>query len=235
MDVAIFCAVIILVVLVLLVRGQPKINISRDYYNRATMYTAAINSGFSSAQNRNKLTFNERAILEKLEKEFPEIVGGSVNLPILGQTPSIRLDVSGPSLALVNHGVSYVVDERGTVIGPRSEWPDLSRLPRVVDSSGLQAETGKQILAANEVAFIKTVLAQYDRANIPIEAISLPGTPQELDVKPRDRKYTIKFNTASDGLVQIGRSLAARKQFDKQAKQPSQYLDVRVDGKIYYR
>jgi len=38
-----------------------------------------------------------------------------------------------------------------------------------------------------------------------------------------------------DALVQTGQFLAARKEFDISKKQPPEYLDVRVSGKIFYK
>jgi len=90
-------------------------------------------------------------------------------------------------------------------------------------------------VSASSAKFINTVIAQSKRANVPIVSFVLPNTAQEVDLRTSDKPYYVKFYLGGDALIQTGQFLAARHQFDATNSQPSEYLDVRVAGKIFYR
>jgi hypothetical protein len=70
--------------------------------------------------------------------------------------------------------------------------------------------------------------------SIPVSMLALPNLAQQLDVYTTDAPYYTKFFTGGDPALQAAQMIAARQQFASGAK-PSQYLDVRVSGKVFYK
>ena len=225
----------------LLVRSEPKIALNSTALHSTETYRQAVVSALKGLKNRNKLTFDKKGLTTELKQQFPEISNVTVELPLFGQVPSIRLSIAKPSLVLkgaegtIGAAERLIVDAKGTLIGSQQNFPSVKDLPLITDETGFVANIGQPILSLSDVSFILNVLAQAEKAKVPIASLTLPKLAQELDLRTSDRNYFVKLYLGGDALLQAGQFLAARAQFDKQNSQPSQYLDVRVPGKIYFK
>jgi hypothetical protein len=66
--------------------------------------------------------------------------------------------------------------------------------------------------------------------------MTLPPATSELDVRVAGQPYFIKFNLQSgDARQQAGTFLATQSHLQSQNIVPSTYIDVRVDGRSYYK
>jgi hypothetical protein len=90
-------------------------------------------------------------------------------------------------------------------------------------------------LSAIDIAFIKAILVHCAKTGIKVDSLTLPTIAQEVDLRTKDRPYFVKFYLGGDSATQIGQFLAARHNFDQTGSQPGEYLDVRVNGKIFYK
>ncbi len=115
------------------------------------------------------------------------------------------------------------------------QLPQIKNLVRLDDQSGFTTQVGKQVLSSQSVNFINNMLAQLQRAKIPVKSLILPKQAQELDLRTNDRPYYVKFYLSGDVLYETGQFLASRHYFDQNHKQPQRYLDVRLGGKIFYK
>ena len=225
----------------LIVRPTPKLSLSSTIYHPQKVYLDTVSSKLQALKNRNKLTLDQKEIITSLQKQFPEIIGGSVNLPLFSQIPQVTLNIAKPSLLLKGTPGTFgandrlVIDQKGSVVGLITDLPQFKDLPLVTDNSGFSARKGQQALSTADVNFILDIVAQAKHAGVPIAGLVLPPKGQEVDLITGDRPYFVKFYLGGDSAFQIGQFLAARNQFDKGGSQPSQYLDVRVNGKIFYK
>ena len=223
------------VVYSLIIRPDPKLVVNSTAYHQASAYRVSALADFKSLKNRNKLTFDEKGIIADLQKRFPEIASAAVELPLFGETPRLRINIASPTFILNSQGSDYIVDSQGVAVTKKADAPQIAGLLVVIDQTGFNTQIGRQIISAAEVNFINTLLAQTKRAKVPIASLTLPPLAQELDLRTSDQGYFAKFYLGGDALVQSGQFLAARHQFEQANSQPSQYLDVRVPGKIYYK
>ena len=226
------------VVYSLLLRPDPIMTISSQAYHPTNTYRQATAKTISSLKDRNKLSFDEAGLKAALMRQFPEVTDVTVNLPFFGQLPAIHIAVAEPSLILrgtIGSAEDLVVDSKGTIVGPRSSFSSIKELPVITDETGFKTSVGKAVLSQTDVNFILTILSQTQRARVPVASLTLPKLPQEVDLRTSDRNYFVRFYLGGDALTQSGQFLAARQQFDRTNKQPQQYLDVRVTGKIYYK
>ena len=219
----------------LLLKPDPQIRIDNTSYHSLAEYRTQIAKLFGGLKNSNKLTFDEPSIVAAIEHEFPEIRSARVELPFFSEKPVVWLGVSRPAFILINGQSSYLIDEQGVAVGKSNELPKIKHSITVLDQTGYKVMIGRQILSSDGVALINTVISQSKNAKVPIASLSLPPRAQEMDLRTSDQPYFVKFYLGGDALNQTGQFLAARHQFAQSGKTPSQYLDVRVPGKIYYQ
>ncbi len=66
--------------------------------------------------------------------------------------------------------------------------------------------------------------------------MTLPVGTSELDVRLAGQPYSVKFNLESGtARQQAGTFLATESKLKSQNVTPAEYIDVRVDGRAYYK
>ncbi len=219
----------------LLVKSTPQIQLNDTTYHSAADYQAVAAKQLGSLKNRNKITLNEQGVINALQNKFPEIASASLELPIFSETPIIHLTVAKPSFFLSNNGQDYIIDSEGVATNIAKNLPQVKNLTTLSDQSGFTARPGQQVLSAQSVSFINNLLVQTDRASVSVKSLVLPPQAEELDLRTTDQGYYVKFYLGGDPILQTGQFLAARHNFAQSGKQPAEYLDVRVPGKIFYK
>lgn len=203
-------------------------------------YEAAANRFLaSSIWNGNKLTANTDSVASKMQNDFPELRSVTIALPLVGHRPVVYIRAAAPRLLLTTtSGQSFVVDENGKALIAAPRVPDLNalHLPVVDDESGLGLSEGKTVLSGSSVSFIRIVVAELAAKHVQVQRLTLPAAASELDVYPAGTSYFIKFNMQSEtALQQAGTYLATAHRLQEQGVAPNQYIDVRVDGRAYYK
>jgi hypothetical protein len=141
-------------------------------------------------------------------------------------------------LLTTTSGQSFVVDENGKALIAAARVPDLAalKLPVVNDESGIRLTEGKTVLSGSAVSFMRVILAELSAQNVSMQRLTLPAATSELDVYPIGVQYYVKFNLQSQtALQQVGTYLATIEKLREQGITPAQYIDVRVDGRAYYK
>jgi cell division septal protein FtsQ len=204
--------------------------------NKTEYQAAADKLLASSIWNRNKITINTSQISQQLTKQFPELTGVSVTLPLLAHRPVIYLQPARAVLVIAAKDGAYVIDQNGRALMPSANLPTASKLPQIVDQSGLHISVGRQVLTSDDVAFVQTIMAELAAKHVSVTSIVLPATSRELDVYIDHQLYFIKFNLANnDARQQAGTYLATVAELKRQHVTPKHYIDVRVDGRAYYK
>lgn len=189
-----------------------------------------------SIWNRNKITIDTGRISKQMTATFPELADVSVAVPLLAHRPVVYLEPAQPALVLSASNGSYVLDTNGRALVSSGDLPSTKGLPQVADQSGLAVQLNHQVLPADDVRFIQTVSQQLAAKHIGIASMILPPTASELDVYIAKQPYFVKFSLRGDNpRQQVGTYLAALATLQRQHQTPSQYIDVRVDGRAYYK
>jgi len=217
---------------VLLTNSSSFIHTSADYQAAAAKLLAG------SLLNRNKITVDTARIENQLQREFPELTGVSVTLPLLSHRPIVYLWPSAPALIMSSSSGTYVLDSNGKALVAATNSPGLTQLnlPLVTDQSGLNVAPNRQVLPSSDVSFIQVIVAQLAARHDTVTSMTLPAAASELDVHIASQPYLIKFNLQSgDARQQAGSFLAVQTRLQSQQITPAQYIDVRVDGRAYYK
>lgn len=217
------------------VQPNTKLTISDTSYSDAQTYQTATEKALKAIRNRNKLTFDERGIANNLKRQFPEINNVTIKLPFIGHIPKIDLDIASPTFSLSSAGKLYIIGSNGVVINADNQQLASASLPSLIDQSDININPGTRIIGTETVSFINSLLAQCKFAKVNVASLTLPPDPHALELRAEGASYFVKFDLEEDPLIQAGQYLAAKNKFDSEGTQPSQYLDVRVSGKIYYK
>jgi hypothetical protein len=233
--------IVVLLLSTLWLSPQPKVRLvgageggQLPYHTAAEYQRTAEKLLAGSFGNRTKLGFNRLKLLDGLRKAYPEIAAADVHLPLVGQKPVIILTLRDAGLNIVQDGRIYIVDNQGTVVMLRAE--PVKTIPTVTDQSGVPAQPGKQLLTAQQVNFISSAAAQLSAQKQAVSALLLPhDIANELHVRLDGLPYFVKFSMDGDGRVQVGTMLAMREYLEANHIQPIEYVDVRVEGRAYYK
>jgi hypothetical protein len=189
----------------------------------------------ASLLDQNKITVDTNLISQTLTKQFPELDAVSITIPLLSHRPIVYIEPSRPAVELNVSNGSFVLNDQGRALELVAEGTPLS-LPNVIDDSGLQVHLGQQALTTDDITFIQTVNYELRTKGYVISSFSLPAGSSELDAHVTGKPYFVKFNLENnDPQQQAGTYLAAISQLTSQGKQPTSYVDVRVDGRAYYK
>jgi len=221
---------------------NPKISLTGNasglsVQTSATYQQAARTILARSIFNHNKLTVDTGAVERGLKQQFPELSEVAVTLPLLGHRPVIELVAVQPALVLVTKGNLAVVASNGKVLaaGKSLNNSALKDLPRVDDNSGLSLQIGAAVLPSAQVSFIQNLVAQITLQQLSVQSLSLPAAPNEVDIHLSGISYFLKFNTDLDVRQQVGTYLAAKQKLDGDHITPAEYIDLRVEEKIFYK
>ena len=193
----------------------------------------------ASIFNVTKLTINTANVEAGLRKDFPELTNVKVALPLIGHRPVVYIRTAEPTLILAGpHGQAFVIDENGTALATLSSIRNADKLtlPVVQDESGILLKRGDTVLSSNASVFVRDIVAELKVSGIMISRMSLPAATSELDVYPANSNYFVKFNLQhNSAMQQAGTYLAVIAHLTKQGTTPTAYIDVRLDGRAYYK
>lgn len=187
--------------------------------------------------NRSKVSFDSEKFEQALTNEFPELATVSVTTPLIGHKPIINLYAEQPVLLMASEKGVYILNKNGRAIVKASTQQPVEGLtiPLVRDEATIPIELGKGALTSKDVAFITTLVKQFENKNIKIDSLTLPPLASELRVRVVGEKYYIKFSLLTDPRIASGQYFAARKKFDTDNIRPAEYVDSRVEEKIFFK
>ncbi len=188
-----------------------------------------------SLLSRSKLTINTDRVNENMLTEAPELDAAKLVLPIIGRRPTITLHARVPSLILTTKTNAFILDSTGKAVSDTRQLPSSTRegLLTLQDESGLELRIGDQALTSETVNFILNVQSQLSDKKLTINRLSLPATPNEVDIYIEGLKYFIKADVSGDVRLQMGTFLATKDKLGSKA--PGEYMDVRVEEKVFYK
>ena len=234
-DIVLVVAILFFLGYSLISKPQASLVVNSTTYHPMSEYRSAVDEQLASLRNHNKITFNQAGIVKALKQKYPEISQASIELPFFSQKPKVTLIVAEPAFQFKSQNTSYIINSEGIAVTSNFNLPEARKLTTVNDNSGFKTAVGKQVLSSNDVAFIQAVIKQSQKAGVTIASLTLPAKAQEIDLKAADRPYFVKLLLGGDANLQAGQFLAARHHFDDTGQQPSEYLDVRVKRKVYYK
>lgn len=191
----------------------------------------------SSWLNRTKLTINTSSLENKFKTRFPELTDVSVIIPLSSRRPIFEIMTAKPSVVMVARNGIFVIGDKGQAMIKLSDVPKRTNLnaPSVTDESDLRVEVGKGALPTPTIVFITELVEQLKAKNISITSMTLPAIANELHARIGGQAYFIKFDLEGSAREQAGTYLAVKQKLEADHIMATEYIDVRVDGRAYYK
>lgn len=181
---------------------------------------------------RNTLLINTGAVGRFVQTAEPGVKTIRVSRHLPGEL-RIAVTERQPSLNWRSGGQLYLLDADGTVLG--ASKGQYVKLPAVNDSANLPVKEGSRVVPSQFVAFASAIATQLPPASkLQIAQMSVPQTTSELYVTT-DRGLLIKFDTTRPAGGEISDLVKVLQQLQALHKTPSQYIDLRVEHKAYYK
>lgn len=150
----------------------------------------------------------------------------------LPHTLTITLVERMPALNWKTNGSVYLLDTNATVIGPTP--PTYVSLPAVTDSSNLPVKVGERVAPTAFVSFCTSIAHLIPTAGYTIQDMTVPETTSEVYVQTT-QGVLLKFDTTRPPGEEIADLQAVKAQLAAAHKTPTQYIDLRIAHKAYYK
>ncbi len=189
-------------------------------------------------RNHYMLTLDERSVTSRIRDKRPDILAVRYSFSPFRGTLNVDL-VQSPTVLIVQNKDNYAfLNLDGVVSQVKHEAPstyELNVYPLLVDDSSLSMESGKVYIPKDIVVFIRDVEKAAKGKTLEKHAYSLPTVPREIRVKFVDVPYYIKLSTMQPARDQLQAIVDIRSYLKKSSMTPTEYVDLRVPEKAYYR
>lgn len=236
------CMIVVAGIYSLWLQPMPKvvlINKDGTVYHSVQDYQIGISSIWHrSILNQTKLTIHGAAIKSDILNQYGELSDVRIEMPLLGRRATVFLTPDYPALQFVNINGAFYVNVNGKVMSKIAEVTQnhLQNVPVIHDETGIKAEVGKNIIAQTQAEFLHKLSSQLTVEGIITESITLPATAaNEADVRIKGQSYYIKFSMLNDPRQAVGAYQTVKAKLGQDHAQPKEYIDVRVDEKVFYK
>jgi hypothetical protein len=186
--------------------------------------------------SRLKISFRKKHISDEIQHSFPETKSVAITIPIIGRRPLIDLVLYKPIAQLSVGTQSYIIDESGRAIVTVDASHQKTDLLQITDLSGLPVAIGSAYIPSEELNFIDLFNKQLHSKDISVTRIELPPVAKEVHFYVGDAGLLIKASMVGDARMEAGSAIALLKEIQAgRVAPPKEYLDVRVEDRVYYK
>ena len=175
---------------------------------------------------------NKNALLESLQKDYPEVLSIS-DIKFNGLTSyKIYLDFRKPVASWLVDGKEFFVDSEGVSFNINNfEKPSLN----IIDDSGAIVSNGKNVASSSFFSFIGKLVSAANKQGLEISKIRIPPLSlRQVEVSVEGISYFARMSTADSAEGQIINFKKAIEYFRTHKISPN-YIDLRIEGKGYYK
>lgn len=175
---------------------------------------------------------NKNALLESLQKDYPEVLSIS-DIKFNGLTSyKIYLDFRKPVASWLVDGKEFFVDSEGVSFSINNfERPSLN----IIDDSGAIVSNGKNVASSSFFSFIGKLVSAANKHGLEVSKIRIPPLSlRQVEVSVKGVSYFARMSTADSAEGQIINFKKAIEYFRTHKISPN-YIDLRIEGKGYYK
>jgi hypothetical protein len=214
---------------------KSKYRSDQEYIDRAR----AVFSG--NLFYRSKLTFNGSDFEQVLAASMPEADGVVSVVPLVGTKLLVGATITDPLAHVsIGSGQNAIVGMNGRLLEV-SDSAILSELtvstPELRIEPAIDLEIGGSILTSGETALLQLLKTEFDGSNVSrpkLDSFRYNVEKRELQAFFVSKSYFAKFTTERDARLQVGALVATLEAAAKeQGMVPAQYVDVRVEGRVF--
>jgi hypothetical protein len=192
--------------------------------------------------NKSKLTLRTSKLENSIKEAFPEVSKATVIIPLAGRKLKVGLQMDQPLLRLVyQDNRQGIVGESGRLLvltDKKVVLSSFSSLVSLIIEPNLEFVQGNQVLTTTEIELISLLLREFDGSTTykpKTLLINFKVEKREIQVNFEGKAFFAKLTPERDAKLQIGSLVATLKQLNEQGSEPSEYLDVRVEERVYVK
>lgn len=187
----------------------------------------------SSLLSQNILFVPTDKISEELKKQNYQIADAKVSRNGLNSI-SVVLTEQKPSILWLSGNTLSIIGQNGHAYDGEITTTMKDKLVMVVDTTNLPVRKGEKVVTQEFVDYVNTMNEQLPRKDIKVKQYQIGDTTTELRVVT-DTGYYIRFDTTRPTEEQMQDLSAVLNQMKKQGKKPVEYIDLRINGKVFYK
>lgn len=184
----------------------------------------------ASVWQSNLLTLNDGTLASGLQQVDPVLRTVTVRRK-WSHSVIITAVLKQPSMGWTTGDQQYLLDSDGTAIGV---LPGGSTLPMVTDGSNLPVQIGQPVAPEQFVAFVTALAPALKADGVIATGMSITDTTLDLTVST-NKGYNLIFDTSRTVAGEISDLKAVQALLVSQNKTPTQYIDLRIIGRAYYK
>lgn len=204
---------------------------------QGTKYTNIENLQKRAGEYRNSFIINNNLITIYLPglKNRLEKVEGVKNITLKKKFPNtiiVGVEESIPSLTWQTQEKKYFIDENGVLFASFDE--KFKDVPVVIDSKNVPVEIGRVIVSPTFCRFVNQIAKSFEiSSGTKIKTIEVPEITEEIRVTTVGGWYVLfdTTRTADGELSSLSRVVGEV----KAKKKKLEYVDLRIDNKIFYK
>jgi len=179
----------------------------------------------------NLLTMDEGELVSKLQLADPQIR----TVEVRREWPhglKVSAVLKQPSMGWSSGDQRYLLDSDGTAIGM---LPAGSPLPVVNDGSNLPVQVGRQVCGPRFVTFVTQLMPALAANGYQVTSLDIKDTTFDLTAST-NKGYKLVFDTSRPVADEMGDLKSVLTLLTSQKHPaPTQYLDLRIAGRAYYK
>lgn len=214
----------------------------------ATVYIRTPNPEHAKFQDKYVAVLNEYLSVRPLERLRFATDQLAMEQYIINQTPEVRsaelvagtslgegalqLSFRQPTLQWSSGGKTYYVDDLGVTFEQNYfADPAIS----VKDDSGVPAELGQEVVNRSFLSFLGQAVSLFTQNGLEVSGVVLPdSTVRQVEFQLGGKPYAVKMTVDRSAEEQVNEAMHAIKFIDANRRKP-QYIDVRVDQRVFYK
>ena len=212
-------------------------------YKTQKIYSDDINTIFrNNLLNKSKFTLNSTKLEEQIKAKFPEVEQATVIIPLAGRKLQVGVVLAKP-LARLQYDKSNkqaIISEKGVVIDVQDASQvssSFSELP-IISVPNVNFSAGDSLLTTQEASLVSLIRSEFDGTEdyrYKVRSLEFDVQKREIRVKFEGVNFYAKLTPERDSREQIGSLVVSLKSLQEQGRLPQEYIDVRVEDRVFVR
>lgn len=188
---------------------------------------------------RQSWLLDSNSLERQLQEKHPEIQSLTVSGSLVKASTVVQVQFRKPAFVLNTGENSLFIDKNGVLFTINHyKNVDINRLPSVENMGSGIAQTGDRIVTATvaqAIAELYTLLPTVYSDGAVVSTVLLPRSAREVHIKVSTHPYVIKFSVERAIAQQIGELRALLGFLRSSNASPVEYIDIRIEGKAFYK
>ncbi len=183
---------------------------------------------------------SEQSLTADLMEQYPEIESVTIRVPFFGNTLEVEIVKRQAQLVLrTGDGRYYIVDRGGYAYAVFDPAEKNDRVVILSDDTEMVYDlSSNKFLSALTVEFIENtneILRGFKQYENQTFSYRITDKARVIFVKPSQEKYEVKMQLDRSVVDQTNSLQSALRFYDQEGISPVEFIDVRIDGVVYYK